>query len=90
MNREAQSAVCKYALLPLSRSETIASASQAAPNVPNVFPQDCPNKEMMTAHKGCTPMPISRGAPTATGTPNPVMPCKKLSKTHPIAKSYKS
>ena len=38
-------------------------------------------REMITAHMGDMPMPTSSGAPTATGTPKPVMPCKKLPNT---------
>lgn len=35
-------------------------------------------------------MPSSSGAPTATGTPKPVIPCKKLSKIQPINKTSSS
>ena len=42
------------------------------------------------AYIGATPIPIRSGAPTATGTPNPVMPCRKLSKIQPIASTSNS
>lgn len=56
-------------------SETCcASASQAAARVPKVFPYACPSSGTTIAQTGRSPIAISRGAITATGTPKPVTP----------------
>ena len=85
-----QNAVIRYSLLPELIPALITKASHAAARVPKVFPQDWPKSGIMTAHIGFTPIPIRSGAPTATGTPNPVMPWRKLSKIHPMASTKSS
>ena len=61
-------------------------ASQASAKVPNVAPQEWPSSTMTILYSGLTPILNNSGAPTATATPKPVIPCKKLGNTHPNIK----
>ncbi len=60
------------------------SAWKDEPIEPNVTPQPCPSDGTTTAASGVSPIPISSGAVTATGTPNPPTPCKNEANTQPM------
>ena len=90
MNPVTQTAVHTYSAGSAVKSVEETSASQAMASVPYVFPQEWPMGGRITAQRDVTPIHIRSGAPTATGTPKPEIPCRKLGNTQAIIRIWSS
>ena len=88
MKVRAKSTAAKGAMDSPEIFVTASSDSKADAIEPKETAQACPRTVTMTERTGSKPIPTRMGAQTATGTPNPPMPCKKEVISQAISSSW--